>query len=163
ERHGGPAAARGVRARRRADPADVHGHGAQGPVRRRRAGLPGDPGERALPGDEPAGRGCRAGLPEEGPTMPGQPAARIEDLIDHSGAMAGVFFGAMIGIALGALTVLTGGSALVVVAAVAASGAGVGLAGGGIGELLFPRQITGQIITGSRTLFIRPPSPHPPP
>jgi uncharacterized Zn-binding protein involved in type VI secretion len=86
--------------------------------------------------------------------MPGQPAARIDDLIDHSGAMAGVVIGAALGVGLGALTVLTGGSALVIVAAMASTGAGLGLAGGGIGELVFPRQITGRITTGSGNVFI---------
>jgi uncharacterized Zn-binding protein involved in type VI secretion len=80
-------------------------------------------------------------------------AARKDDPVGHTMAMAGLIAGAVAGALIGAACVATGGAALVVVAAVAAGAS----AGAGIGEVLgslsfIPPMITGAILTGSHNV-----------
>lgn len=83
-------------------------------------------------------------------------AARLGDPVAHTASkgwmLAGLIGGALLG---AAVVALTGGTALIALAAVAAGAA----AGGGIGEILgtmswAPRHVTGSLISGSPNVFI---------
>lgn len=83
-------------------------------------------------------------------------AARLGDPVAHTASkgwmLAGLIGGALLG---AAVVALTGGTALIALAAVAAGAA----AGGGIGEVLgtmswAPRHVTGSLISGSPNVFI---------
>ncbi|AUX26035.1 uncharacterized protein SOCEGT47_065880 [Sorangium cellulosum] len=72
-------------------------------------------------------------------------AARIDDPIQHTSAMAGLLVGALAGAVLGALVVGTGGGALVLAATIAGGVA----AGGGAGQVLGSLSIAGGSVTGA--------------
>jgi uncharacterized Zn-binding protein involved in type VI secretion len=83
-------------------------------------------------------------------------AARLGDPVAHTASKGWMIAGLIGGALLGAAVIaLTGGTALIALAAVAAGAA----AGGGLGELLgtmswAPRHVTGSLITGSPNVFI---------
>ncbi|MDR6496288.1 putative Zn-binding protein involved in type VI secretion [Paraburkholderia terricola] len=83
-------------------------------------------------------------------------AARLGDPVAHTASKGWMIAGLIGGALLGAAVVaLTGGTALIALAAVAAGAA----AGGGLGEVLgtmswAPRHVTGSLITGSPNVFI---------
>lgn len=83
-------------------------------------------------------------------------AARLGDPVAHTASKGWMIAGLIGGALLGAAVVaLTGGTALIALAAVAAGAA----AGGGIGEVLgtmswAPRHVTGSLISGSPNVFI---------
>jgi uncharacterized Zn-binding protein involved in type VI secretion len=64
--------------------------------------------------------------------MPTEPAARLEDPVQHSFALAGLLAGVLAGAAFGIFVVATGGAGLVVGAAIIG---GAVAAGGGLGEV----------------------------
>jgi uncharacterized Zn-binding protein involved in type VI secretion len=83
-------------------------------------------------------------------------AARLGDPVAHTASKGWMIAGLIGGALLGAAVVtLTGGTALIALAAVAAGAA----AGGGIGEVLgtmswAPRHVTGSLISGSPNVFV---------
>ncbi len=79
-------------------------------------------------------------------------AARVNDLIEHTGSLTGLLAGLAIGAIGAALVVGTGGlAAVAIVGASAATGAGVGQL---IGSLSFCNHQTGQIVSGSSNVYI---------
>jgi uncharacterized Zn-binding protein involved in type VI secretion len=81
-------------------------------------------------------------------------AARVGDPVEHSFAALGLMLGLVAGAALGALAVASGGTALIVIAAI-----GGAAAGGGVGQVLGSLSAlggsqTGTIINGSITVFV---------
>src|SRR5262245_19882330 len=82
----------------------------------------------------------------------GAKAARQGDLVEHSMVLLAMLCGGCAGIVVGALCALSGGSLAVVIAGVAASGAGGALTVGSLADLI-PGCCTGAVATGAPDVF----------